>query len=276
MSNVSIFEKKWIDLVFENKNQAYGAYQLRQENPKTTVTAFFYAVAFLCTISGLLIFLSSFGRREPLIENTPSIPITLTDFVYPPKVEPIVTPTSPPKSDIKDDITKKDLTDDVVVVKADDKPDEIKNNDDPKSNPNPSLNGVVGGIPSDNSGTGKNPEVIPSSVPATIPSSSPETPATLDVMPEFPGGISKFYEYVGNNFEKPELESGTVITVYVSFVIEKDGKMTDIRALRNPGFGMGAEAIRVLKSLKTNWKPGIKNGQKVRTLYTLPIKVKSE
>ncbi len=276
MSNVSIFEKKWIDLVFENKNQAYGAYQLRQENPKTTVTAFFYAVVFLCTISGGLILLSSFGTKEPLIDNTPSTPVTLSDFVYPPKVVPIVAPTSPPKSDIKDDITKKDLTNNVVLVKATDNPDDIKKNDDPKSNPNPSENRVDGGTNIDNTGTGKTPDVIPSVVPSTIPNSGPETPATLDVMPEFPGGISKFYDYVGNNFEKPELEAGTVITVYVSFVIEKDGKITDIKVLRNPGFGMGQEAIRVLKSLRTNWKPGIKDGQKVRTLYTLPIKVKSE
>jgi protein TonB len=46
MSNVSIFEKKWIDLVFEGKNKAYGAYQLRQENPKTTIKALFSALLF--------------------------------------------------------------------------------------------------------------------------------------------------------------------------------------------------------------------------------------
>jgi protein TonB len=57
------------------------------------------------------------------------------------------------------------------------------------------------------------------------------------------------------------------------FVIEKDGSMTDIKVLRNPGYGMDKEAIRVLKSLKTKWKPGIKDGQKMRTQYTLPITV---
>jgi periplasmic protein TonB len=273
MSNVSIFEKKWIDLVFENKNQAYGAYQLRQENPKTTVTAFIYAVVFLISVSGIGMFLSSFGTKPIIDDEYISPPIILTDFVYPPKTEPIVIPKTNPVTKIKDDITKKDLTN-VVVVKKEDKPDEIRNNDDPKTSPNPIENGVVGGVSSENPSTGKGPEVV-NTVPV-IPNNKIETTVSLDEMPEYPGGISEFYKYVGNNFDKPELESGTVLVVYVSFVIEKDGKMTDIKALRNPGHGMDKEAIRVLKSLKTNWKPGIKDGQKVRTLYTLPIKVKSE
>jgi protein TonB len=63
-------------------------------------------------------------------------------------------------------------------------------------------------------------------------------------------------------------------SVYVAFVIEKDGSMTDVKVLRNPGYGLGKEAIRVLKSLRTKWKPGIKDGQPVRTQFTLPIIVK--
>jgi periplasmic protein TonB len=273
MSNVSIFEKKWIDLVFENKNQEYGAYQLRQENPKTTVTAFIYAVVFLFSVSGIGMLLSSFGSK-PIVEPDVflSPPITLTDIVYPPKTDPIVIPKSYPKSDIKEDVTKKDLTENVVVVKSIDNPDDIKDKNAPKSNP--IENGVVGGVSSDIPSTRKGPEVV-NTVPV-IPNNKIETAVSLDEMPEYPGGISKFYEYVGNNFEKPELESGTVMVVYVSFVIEKDGKMTDIKILRNPGYGMDTEAIRVLKSLKINWKAGIKDGQKVRTLYTLPIKVKTE
>jgi periplasmic protein TonB len=61
------------------------------------------------------------------------------------------------------------------------------------------------------------------------------------------------------------------LTVTVSFVIEKDGSMTDIRVIRNPGYGLDKEAIRVLKSLKTKWTPGKLKGENVRTQYTLPI-----
>ncbi len=273
MSNVSIFEKKWIDLVFENKNQEYGAYQLRQENPKTTVTAFIYAVVFLFSISGIGMLLSSFGTKPDVEVEFVSPPIKLTDFIYPPRVEPLVIPATQPKTTIKEDITKKDLTN-LVVVTKDDNPDEIKNNNDPKSNPDLVDNGIIGGVASNNQSTGKSPDKVVE--PEAVSTNKLESSATIDKLPEFPGGILKFYEFVGTNFEKPELESGTVLTVYVSFVIEKDGKMTDIKVIRTAGLSMDKEAIRVLKSLKTKWEPGIKDRQKVRTLYTLPIKVKSE
>ena len=64
--------------------------------------------------------------------------------------------------------------------------------------------------------------------------------------------------------------------VYVSFVIEKDGSMTDIQVKRDPGYGMGKEAIRVLKSLKTKWSPGMIGSKAVRTAYNLPITVQMD
>ena len=76
---------------------------------------------------------------------------------------------------------------------------------------------------------------------------------------------------MGNNFEKPEIEDIATLRVYVSFVIEKDGSMTDIKVSRDPGYGLGREAIRVLKSLRTKWSPGIIDSKPVRTAYSLPI-----
>jgi protein TonB len=95
----------------------------------------------------------------------------------------------------------------------------------------------------------------------------------LDKLPEFPGGINKFYTYVGNNFEKPEIDAANSLKIYVAFVIEKDGSMTDIKVLKDPGYGLGREAIRVLKSLKTKWSPGMIGSKPVRTSYNLPITV---
>jgi protein TonB len=125
-------------------------------------------------------------------------------------------------------------------------------------------------------GTGT--EVTPTGTTVAVNPIDPNPTPTvlLDKLPAFPGGITKFYQYVGTNFERPTIEDAVVVTVLVSFVIEIDGSITDIKILRNPGYGMDKEAIRVLKSLKTKWSPGILNGEKVRTLYTLPIKVKSE
>ena len=64
MSNVSIYEKNWIDLVFENKNQNYGAYVLRQQQAKTTFLALFIGVLFLFSLFGLGFFISSFSTPK--------------------------------------------------------------------------------------------------------------------------------------------------------------------------------------------------------------------
>ena len=97
--------------------------------------------------------------------------------------------------------------------------------------------------------------------------------AGIEVKPDFPGGMAKFYKYVGNNYRTPE-EEGLAGKVYVTFVVEKDGSLTDIKVVRDIGYGTGKEAIRVLKSCP-KWNPGEQNGKKVRVLYSLPITIQS-
>ena len=90
--------------------------------------------------------------------------------------------------------------------------------------------------------------------------------------PDFPGGMAKFYAYIGNNFRfEEEGVSGRVI---VNFVVEKDGSLTDMKVVRDIGFGSGKEAIRVLNKCP-KWIPGEQNGKKVRVLYSLPITIQS-
>ena len=97
--------------------------------------------------------------------------------------------------------------------------------------------------------------------------------AGIEVKPDFPGGIEKFYKFVGNNYQAPE-EEGLKGKVYVTFVVEKDGSLTDIKVIRDIGYGTGKEAIRVLKKCP-KWTPGEQNGKKVRVLYSLPITIQS-
>jgi len=97
--------------------------------------------------------------------------------------------------------------------------------------------------------------------------------AGIEVKPDFPGGIEKFYKYVGNNYRAPE-EEGLKGKVYVTFVVEKDGSLTDIKVVRDIGYGTGQEAVRVLKKCP-RWNPGEQNGKKVRVLYSLPITIQS-
>lgn len=94
--------------------------------------------------------------------------------------------------------------------------------------------------------------------------------AGIDAKPEFPGGIREFYEFIRENFIAPTSKDFPGGNVYVTFIIEKDGSLTDIKVLRDLGFGSGEEAKRVL-SLSPKWTPGIQNGQQVRCSFSLPI-----
>ncbi len=98
--------------------------------------------------------------------------------------------------------------------------------------------------------------------------------AGIEVKPEFPGGMEKFYKFVFNNYRTPD-EGGLKGKVYVTFVVEKDGSLTDIKVLRDIGYGTGKEAIRVLQKCP-KWNPGIQNGKPVRVLYSLPISIVTE
>ena len=98
--------------------------------------------------------------------------------------------------------------------------------------------------------------------------------ATLDVKPEFPGGIEEFYKYIGKNYNTPKVQ-GLAGKVYMTFVIDKDGSVVDIKIIRDLGYGTGEEAIRVLSNCP-NWIPGELQGRKVRVLYALPITITSQ
>lgn len=93
----------------------------------------------------------------------------------------------------------------------------------------------------------------------------------LDKLPEFAGGMDKFHQYVTKNFkiESDENINGKVI---VSFIVEKDGSLTNIKILKDLGYGSGKEAERILKNCP-RWKPAEKNGQTVRVFLSVPLKV---
>ena len=271
MSKLSIYEDPWINMVFEGKNQQYGAYQLRHDSNKTMLFAFLAGLLLVCSFAIVPVLIKNF-TSETIIKGTPTIPLDkIIEFtaIKPPQPEkhktfvvPIAKKTDP---EIKDKVQLKNPE----IVKPLDANDNIATNKEAKN--------IVPNVPEGNAIDG-----IPSTEPTTgtgiSETKSPETnvintTAALDKLPEFPGGMKKFYTYVGRNFEKPEVEVSKTMKIYVYFVIEKDGSMTDIKVLRDPGYGLGQEAIRVLKSLKTKWEPGIINGKSVRTSYNLPIVV---
>jgi TonB family protein len=92
-------------------------------------------------------------------------------------------------------------------------------------------------------------------------------------MPEFPGGQTGLYKFLANNIVYPTMarETGNQGRVFVTFVIEKNGSITDIKIRRGIGGGCDEEAIRVVKEMP-KWKPGKQRGKPVRVQFNLPIK----
>lgn len=271
MSKFSIYSKAWIDLVFEDRNQNYGAFQLRKKSDETTLLAFCLGLTVVATILTIPMFISSFNSNPETILTVPTIeyPILhVSNFKrIPPKTpkESVLPITKKEPTEIE---KKQALVNPEIVKSVDANPDIATNPENvTKSNTdNNSINASTTTNPNSEIGKGK---AIPN-VPDT--DESLNTTVTVDKLPEFPGGLNALYTDIGDKFENLEVEE--TVTVHLSFVVEKDGSMTDIKVLRSATPSVDREAIRVLKSIRKKWKPGIKNGQSVRTLYKIPIKVK--
>ena len=265
MRNVSIYGQKWLDLVFEGKNKAYGAYQLRQESAQTSYKALAYGVVLLGSIFFIM---SSFSERKEPVENY--TPLVLTHINTTTKI-PIEEPKQPEEKAPKAPRTPADTPPITnappVVVAAPLAQQDVPTNTQIAAAPS-TTGSPTGTAPS----TGTNTSGTSTSV--TLPvTTGPVKASELDRQPNFPGGMQHFYQYVATNIDRENLEEGETIRVNVSFVIETDGTMTDIQVKEKTNTIIAKEAIRVLKSLKKKWTPGIKDGQAVRTQFTLPIAV---
>ena len=260
---LDIFTNQWIDIVFEWKNKTYGAYELRKSNTKTTVRALIIgAVLFSVLVAAPLIMSllpDSSGDDDSL--DTKIVTMKLPPKKEEPKKDLPPPPPPPPKVDqvkfVKPVVAKaEEVTEEPPkITEIKDKKlgnETIKGDPDAELTVEPVGNGPAAVVEEDN---------------------SIYNTAGIEVKPDFPGGMEKFYKFVGNNYQTPE-EDGLKGKVYVTFVVEKDGSLTDIKVIRDIGYGTGKEAIRVLNKCP-KWTPGEQNGKKVRVLYSLPITIQS-
>jgi protein TonB len=97
----------------------------------------------------------------------------------------------------------------------------------------------------------------------------------VEEMPEFPGGTQKLADYLAKNIKYPQMarESGIQGRVFISFVVETDGSVSNVNVMRSLGGGCDEEAVRVVKSMP-KWKPGKQRGKPVRVSYILPVNFK--
>ncbi len=106
---------------------------------------------------------------------------------------------------------------------------------------------------------------------ATVTKST-EIFTVVEKNPEYPGGDEALYQFIASNIQYPEAAKadGKGGMVYLTFVIETDGTISDVKVLRSPHPALGEEAVRVVR-LMPKWKPGKQRGKKVRVQYNLPI-----
>ena len=95
--------------------------------------------------------------------------------------------------------------------------------------------------------------------------------AGIEVKPEFPGGFEGFQHFIKENYKTPEVV-GLKGKIYMTFIVEKDGSLSDIKTVRDLKHGTGDEAIRVLKT-SPKWIPGKQNGETVRVHYAIAIPI---
>jgi len=98
--------------------------------------------------------------------------------------------------------------------------------------------------------------------------------AATEVKAEYPGGLEAFTKYIFTHYKSPtdkEINS----KVYFSFVVEKDGTLSDIKVIRDAGYGIGQEILKIIKA-SPKWKPAQQNGKVVRSLNSFPISIKTK
>jgi protein TonB len=266
ISKFDLYKAEWLDLVFEDRNKNYGAYELRQSYGGNMVKAMgitFFGVGLLCAAT-IIFKPAASTQRIIVVDNTPKIitikpPVEAVKKIEPPApVKPLKAQTPAPIIQTTRDVPP------VVVVDA--KAEKPVIND--------KITGAVGqtntlgkpgtssDMPEVSQGTGSTPD----------PGNTVFSPSGIDVMPEPVGGINAWSKFLNKNLRFPPAaqEEGISGRVILSFIIEKDGTLTNITVDRPAGHGFDEEALRVLKLAKA-WKPGMQNGQPVRVKYSIPI-----
>ena len=284
-SKLDLFKKEWLEVVFENRNREYGAYELRKLSTKATNTALLIVLAVAFILSAPKAFnLDIFPEKE--VEEAPVITeVTLEDLDIPDveeeeeeEEEEIL--QAEEQQRIAQDVPAEDLVrfPEPEVVPESEVKEEVASQDDFKDEKKTpariSLKGAAGGtgVPVGEFG--------PKKVEGQITGSETGDPEgqgiydfnAVEIAPEPKGGIEAFRKWIGNNYQYPQgaIDAGVKGTVQVSFVVDTDGSLTDIKVIRDLSYGTGQAAINLLKKA-AKWNPGIQNGRPVRVQYSLPI-----
>lgn len=243
------------NVVFANHNRSYGAFMLRKEYNKRLGLALLSAVIFFCAAIGTPYVISKMGSGEDEMEVKKKIvDVNLELFEEQPEEPP------PPPEVIPPPQPQIETVQFVAVEAA----------DEPVDEPPPTQADLTETTAGQTDQQGQNIDAPPPPPPV-----EEETfdLAAVQEQPEFPGGMEKMYEFLGKLQKYPDMEADAGIQgkVYVEFVVEKDGKISDVKLKKGVSAGLDKEAQRLVKAMP-NWNPGKMNGKAVKCRFVLPVK----
>ncbi len=271
----NLYGSEWLALVFANRNQNYGAYELRRQSSNTLLKAFLIvAPLFVAAFVGPSI--ASAFKDDQAVINPVNKVVEVDNAIH--KIEP---KQEEKKVEHKEEVETPKvvapkvksvaMTDNIKVVKDDlvtlqpPTSDELRNaviasttQDGIAGKSNVDVPTVAAGLGSGTGTGGNGTEILDA--------------AGVEVYPEFPGGMEAWAKYIQRNLRYPGMaqDQGIQGKVYLSFVVEKDGTITDVKVVRGIGYGCDDEAMRVIKK-SPRWKAGMQNNLPVRVRYNMPI-----
>ena len=277
MAKIDLYDPKWVDMVFAGKNKEYGAYQLRKGTSGRNIKSLLILVIAAALVGGFLawkvIEQKQAEEQQAYMEAMELAKLQQQAKKEEKKKEP-VKPKIEPKKEIPVARETQKFTAPVIkkdeLVKEENQVKQMDKLDDKVAVGTENKEGVkdrtVEAVRND----------IAVAAPPPPPAPKPEVATkvfdVVEEMPSFPGGQGALMQYLASNIKYPVVaqENGVQGRVIVSFVVERDGSISDVKVARSVDPSLDREAQRVVKSMP-KWKPGKQNGSAVRVKYTVPV-----
>jgi protein TonB len=270
MSKIDLFDQQWIDLVFEGKNESYGAYELRKKTSGRNLKAFIAMVLGIIAIVAIVLLKNTI--QEAILANSSHEEEMEMAVLVEEKVEAEVERNEPVVFEQQEVVelvassekfTAPEITDEVP-------PEEVMRGQDDLAQTNTKI-GVyqVEGNDEEAGEVLKAQQVVVTEQPKEEETKIFEV---VEQMPSFPGGDAALMAFLSKNIKYPVVaeENGIQGRVIATFVVERDGSISDVKVIKSVDPSLDKEAIRVLKSMP-KWIPGKQNGSAVRVKYTVPV-----
>ena len=271
MGKIDLIDNGWVDLVFEGKNQAYGAYQLRKNTGIRNLKALAVMFAAFIIIAGIVYAKVSIENYIASQNAAIEADVELQSLAEKKEIKE-EKKDEPEVEKIEIERVKSSVAFTVPEIKKD---DEVKEDQEMKSQDELSeTNTAIGAFTVEGNDETAEVKHVEEKIAEPEPVKEEETKVfdVVEQMPSFPGGPSALMQYLSSNIKYPVVaeENGVQGRVVCTFVVEKDGSITDVRVVKSVDPSLDKEAVRVVKSMP-KWIPGKQNGSAVRVKYTVPV-----